>query len=113
MFVGQPIPPVWDLYMSHQTCIPGFTICLSIITVFQAVLVQALHSGWPKDAAQEAGPSRYGPRAARWVPVKEHAALHEVLRSPDYVIPGVPVFFVVAAGTAFRERFLADETPLL
>ena len=33
MFVGQPIPPVWDLYMSHQTWgVPGFTICLSIIS---------------------------------------------------------------------------------
>ena len=74
---------------------------------------QALHSGWPKDAAQEEGPRRYGARAARWVPVGEGAALGEVLRAPDYVIPGAPVFFVVAAGTAFRERFLADEVPLL
>lgn len=75
--------------------------------------MQALHSGWPKGPAQEEGPRRYGPRAARWVPVQEHATLRDVLRTPDYVIPGVPVFFVVAAGTAFRERFLAGETPLL
>ncbi len=47
------------------------------------------------------------------MPVEEGAKLGEVLRAPDYVVPGVPVFFVVAAGTAFRERFLADEAPLL
>ena len=72
-----------------------------------------LHSGWPKDAPPEEGPSRYGSRAARWVPVRQQATLREVLQRPDYIIPGVPVFFVVAKGTPFRDRFLADEKPIL
>jgi hypothetical protein len=74
---------------------------------------QALHSGWPKDAPAEEGPSRYGSRAARWVPVHQEASLRDTLRRPDCIIPGVPVFFVVARNTPFRDKFLADEPRLL
>jgi hypothetical protein len=43
------------------------------------------------------------------VRVDPAATLGAVLAAPDHVVPGVPVFFVVAAGTAFRDRFLAAE----
>ena len=69
---------------------------------------QALYGGWPA-GADDKGPQRYGSKAARWVRVPDDATLGGVLTAPDYVAPGVPVFFVVAAGTAYRERFLASE----
>ena len=40
---------------------------------------------------------------------RERATLAELLAAPDFVVPGVPVFFVVAAGTVYRERFLASD----
>eukprot|EP00891_Asterochloris_glomerata_P002794 jgi/Astpho2/2794/gw1.00050.278.1_t len=61
--------------------------------------------GW---TASHREPQRYGPKAARWVQVTEAELLGEVLSRSDYVIPGVPVFFVVATGSRFRERFLSD-----
>ena len=69
---------------------------------------QALYGGWPAGAADTA-PQRYGPRAARWVRAREQATLAELLAAPDFVAPGLPVFFVVARGTVYRDRFLASE----
>ena len=74
-------------------------------------VVQVLYGGWPQDLRDE-GPQRYGPKAAKWQQVREASLLGELLSQPDYVIPGVPVFFVVAKGTDYRERFLSDEIPL-
>ena len=76
------------------------------------VLLQVLYGSWPETASHRE-PQRYGPKAARWVKVPDAELLGEVLSRPDYVVPGVPVFFVVATGTHFRERFLSDEVPLL
>lgn len=72
------------------------------------VCTQALHGGWPAGAAHTA-PQRYGPHAARWVRAREQATLAELLAAPDCVVPGVPVFFVVAQGTIYRDQFLASD----
>jgi tetratricopeptide (TPR) repeat protein len=71
-------------------------------------LAEALHGGWP-EGVSPAPPARYGPTAARLVRVREDVALGDLLARPDMVVPGVPVFFVVAKGTAFRERWLAAD----
>lgn len=34
--------------------------------------------------------------------------LGQLLAQPDFVVPGVPLFFVVAKGTEYRQRFLAQ-----
>ena len=73
---------------------------------------QVLYGGWP-DQAKEDGPERYGPRAAHWTAVDEFASLAAMLSKNDYVIPGVPVFFVLVRGSSFESKFLADEIPLL
>ncbi len=52
------------------------------------------------------GPKRYGADAARWEKVDENMSLREVLTRPGHVIPGVPLFWVVAKGTEYRRRFL-------
>ena len=40
------------------------------------------------------------------------ALLHalQVLAKPDHVIPGIPLFWVVAKGTPYRKRFLEGST---
>ena len=76
------------------------------------LLVQVMFGGWPEHVKNQ-GPSRYGPRAAHWIAIAETDSLAELLSRPDYVVPGVPVFFVVVKGSDFETRFLADEIPLL
>ena len=71
-------------------------------------VTQAFYKGWPEHG-EEAEPSRYGKRAAKWIRVHEGAQLQDIWRQPDHVIPGIPALFVVAKGTEFRERFLAQE----
>ena len=73
--------------------------------------MQVLYGGWPQDL-QNAAPQRYGPRASKWCHVNEKSLLGEVLSRPDYVIPGIPVFFVIPKNSDYRERFLSDELPL-
>jgi hypothetical protein len=71
-------------------------------------LVAAMAGRWPDGLERDAeGPRRYGPAAARWARVGEGRSLREVLLEPGHVVPGVPLFMVVAAGTEYRERFLA------
>eukprot|EP00271_Cylindrocystis_brebissonii_P013158 TRINITY_DN32769_c0_g1_i1.p1 TRINITY_DN32769_c0_g1~~TRINITY_DN32769_c0_g1_i1.p1 ORF type:complete len:371 (-),score=93.90 TRINITY_DN32769_c0_g1_i1:35-1147(-) len=45
----------------------------------------------------------------RWVRVHSKETLREVLAQPGCVVPGVPVFYVVAKGTPFRETFLSGQ----
>jgi hypothetical protein len=73
-------------------------------------LVHAMAGQWPEglDRDTEGGPSRYGQAAARWAKVDEALSLREVLTAPGHVVPGAPLFFVVARGTEYRERFLAE-----
>ena len=73
--------------------------------------LQVLYGGWPQDL-KDAAPQRYGPKASRWCKVDESSLLGELLSQPDYVIPGIPVFFIVSKGSDYRERFLSDEIPL-
>ena len=67
--------------------------------------LQALHTGWPS-GFQDKGPQRYGENASRPIRIKGHLMLREVLQRKDYIVPGLPVFFILAKGTAFRDKFL-------
>ncbi len=68
--------------------------------------------GHSPEGFEDDGPKRFGTEAAEWVRVNEADALGEVLQRPDFVIPGIPVFFVVARDTDFRMRFLANDLGL-
>ncbi|EFJ45969.1 hypothetical protein VOLCADRAFT_105761 [Volvox carteri f. nagariensis] len=71
-------------------------------------LVQAMQGHWPQglDDAGDGGPERYGSRAARMRRVNPRHTLRQVLCAQDHVVAGVPLFLVVARGTAYREKFL-------
>ena len=71
-------------------------------------LVQALHGDWP-ETPLGAGPKRYGQQASHWIRVQPELSLREVLLQQDHVIPGVPLFWVLAKGTDYRQRFLQEE----
>jgi hypothetical protein len=74
----------------------------------QDKLIEALHGNWP-EAKIGAGPQRYGQQASHWVAVDQTQSLREVLLQQDHVIPGLPLFWVIAEGTDYKQRFLAEE----
>lgn len=74
-------------------------------------LVAALSGQWPEGMEDVRGPLRYGNEAAKWVSVPTSSTLKALLQRDDCVIPGVPVFWVVARGSTYRERFLSEEVP--
>jgi hypothetical protein len=52
------------------------------------------------------------PRDQKMVLMDEIETLGEILQKDGNVVPGHPVFYVVAKGTEFREKFLAGEWEL-
>ena len=82
------------------------------VSLIWVTAMQAFHTGWPEHG-EEAEPSRYGEKAARWIQIDESQSLQDILQRGDHVIPGIPAFFIVARETDFRERFLSQEQPLL
>ena len=75
-------------------------------------LAEVLHRGWP-EGLKAAPPQRHGPRAARAVRVDEKDTLGEVLGREDFVVPGIPAFFVLSRSkrgraAEVRRRFLEE-----
>lgn len=68
--------------------------------------MQCLFSGWSTGFEKQA-PQEYGKNAARAQRVDQGSTLQKILQRPDYVVPGVPAFFVVAKDTEYRAKFLA------
>ncbi|KAK9280853.1 hypothetical protein L1049_003743 [Liquidambar formosana] len=42
---------------------------------------------------------------SKWVKVNEKRTLHDVLKEPNFVIPGIPVFYVVSKRSSFYKEF--------
>lgn len=110
---GPEAPPLrWDAEGRYRRdTVQVYYLSHSAKPLDKDALVEALHGGWPQ--VLEEGPARYGDKAAKWVRVKEDWTLGEALSKADHVVPGVPVFFVLAADTPFRESFLAGDVALL
>jgi hypothetical protein len=66
---------------------------------------------FPDDEAgdEDAAAACRKPVTAQRCRVDENAPLREVLAAPAHIIPSTLVLFVVARGTAGRERFLAGK----
>ncbi|GKC23699.1 hypothetical protein Tco_1025849, partial [Tanacetum coccineum] len=59
------------------------------------------------DAAKSSakGIASVGEGRSKWVKVNERRTLHAVLKEPNLVIPGIPVFFVVSKRSSFYKDF--------
>ncbi|PQQ10321.1 tetratricopeptide repeat protein 4 homolog [Prunus yedoensis var. nudiflora] len=55
------------------------------------------------------GGSSAGKGSSKWVKVNEKRTLHDVLKEPNFVIPGIPVFFVVSKRSSFYKEFKAGK----
>ncbi|KAK9861558.1 hypothetical protein WJX84_002300 [Apatococcus fuscideae] len=113
MFGASSPPLEWDkehLYTRSQLRLYYLSHAASPLKADQ--LAQALYGGWPESGKQEA-PQRYGPKAAQWVAVAQDEPLGAVLSSEDYIIPGLPVFFIVPADSHVEKQLLSNELPIL
>lgn len=104
---GSDAPPLeWDTERAYtRGNLDLFYLSHGATPLNEDQLTEALFGGWPADVTDE-GPSAYGKAAARWRRLREDISLGELLARHDYVVPGVPVVFVVARGTAYYDRFL-------
>ncbi|KAK3007568.1 hypothetical protein RJ639_014414 [Escallonia herrerae] len=59
------------------------------------------------DCSPNGGPA--AGRGPKWVRVNEKRTLHDVLTDPKFVIPGIPVFFVVSRKSSFYKEFKAGK----
>lgn len=55
-----------------------------------------------EDFKQHTGPPK-------WIKVNERRTLHDVLKEPNFIIPGIPVFYVVSKRSSFYSKFKAGK----
>ncbi|VAI21986.1 unnamed protein product [Triticum turgidum subsp. durum] len=58
------------------------------------------------------GSTAISPSQGKWIKVREGKTLQEALQHKDYIIPAVPVFFVVSRKSAFHSKFKAGNWSL-
>lgn len=105
---GPSAPPLsWD--QSKEYCrenIELYYLSYAGSPLGRDKLVLAMQGKWPEGSVK--GPERYGEKAAKWRRVDESLTLGELLALDEYVVPGIPLFFAVARGTVYRDRFLEE-----
>ena len=73
----------------------------------QEQLVAGVQGRYPPGYNSESGkPKRYGNKAARWKALDEKLTLRQLLLVEDFIIPGVPVLFVLSRGTDYERAFV-------
>lgn len=108
MFASEAPPLEWDTEVAYtRDNLELFYLSHGATPLNEDQLTEALFGGWPADVTDE-GPSAYGKQAARWRRLREDVTLGQLLSKADYVVPGVPVVFVVARGTAYYDRFVSE-----
>ena len=102
-------PPEWDTDNQYtRDAVEVYYLSNSARPLRRNELVEALFGGWP--SVPNEGPNRL---EATWVKVNPKHTLGQVISREDHVIPGIPVFFVLAKSTPFRDNFLKSEIPIL
>ncbi|KAJ1416820.1 Tetratricopeptide-like helical domain superfamily [Sesbania bispinosa] len=59
-----------------------------------------------KNAAEDLKQNMGSPK---WIKVNERKTLHDVLEDPNFIIPGIPVFYVVSKQSSFYGKFKAGK----
>lgn len=109
MMFGPDAPPLeWDEKGEYsRSTVELYYLAHAGKELSKEQLVSAMEGKWPEGLAEdEGGPNKYGERAARMRRVDARSTLAQVLAKPDHIIPGIPLFWVVASGTPYRTRFL-------
>ncbi|EYU32923.1 hypothetical protein ABFS83_09G067000 [Erythranthe nasuta] len=81
-------------------------VCLSkkeVVSYFLQGTVASKYEDEEADATPRTSlSSGNGPK---WVRVNERKTLHDILKNPDIVVPGIPAFFVVSKKSSFYKEF--------
>ncbi|KAJ0512491.1 putative tetratricopeptide-like helical domain superfamily, cns1/TTC4, wheel [Helianthus annuus] len=91
----------------------GSGVCLSkkeiLSNLLQGTAASHIESFGDEDTdAAKSSPkeiSSVGNNRSKWVKVNERKTLHAVLKEPNFIIPGIPVFFVVSKKSSFYKDF--------
>ncbi|KAF3943847.1 hypothetical protein CMV_029629 [Castanea mollissima] len=62
-----------------------------------------------KDATEGLNHGISAGEGSKWVKVGEKRTLHDVLKEPNFIIPGIPVFYVVSKRSSFYKEFKAGK----
>ncbi|KAG6724526.1 hypothetical protein I3842_03G261700 [Carya illinoinensis] len=93
----------------------GSGVCLSKSKLLHYLLegTAASHvesiNGEEKDAIEDSNHEISAGNGSKWVRVNEKRTLHDVLKEPNFIIPGIPVFYVVSKSSRFYKEFKAGK----
>lgn len=86
----------------------GSTVCPSKKQMLHCLLEGTAGAGAGNISEEDDLPNHGNPAGkdpSRWVKVNEKRTLHDVLKEPNFVIPGIPVFYVVSRSSSFYSKF--------
>ncbi|XP_019459097.1 PREDICTED: tetratricopeptide repeat protein 4 homolog [Lupinus angustifolius] len=80
-------------------------------------ILQGLLEGTAASHGQESGDEekdsvedfKHNTGSPKWIKVNERKTLHDVLRGPNFIIPWIPVFYVVSKQSSFYGKFKAGK----
>lgn len=93
----------------------GSGVCLSKLKLLHYFLEGTAASqvesidGVEKDASEDSNHGISTGKGSKWVKVNEKRTLHEVLKEPNFIIPEIPVFYVVSKSSGFYKEFKAGK----
>ncbi|KAB1208650.1 hypothetical protein CJ030_MR5G017078 [Morella rubra] len=93
----------------------GSGVCLSKSKLLHYLLEETAASnvenvgGEEKDAAEDSDSRLFAGEGPKWVKVSEKRTLHDVLKEPNFIIPEIPVFYIVSKSSSFYEKFKAGQ----
>ncbi|GER44520.1 tetratricopeptide repeat-containing family protein [Striga asiatica] len=87
----------------------GSGVCLSkkevVSYLFEGIAAAHLENYRVRDTEFGAHTSFSSGEGPRWVKVNEKKTLNDILKNQDFIVPGIPVFFVVSRRSSFYEDF--------
>ncbi|KAK7355613.1 hypothetical protein VNO80_14873 [Phaseolus coccineus] len=90
----------------------GSGLCLSKEKLLGCLLegTAAFHSDGVGDEEKDADEDyKQQTGSPKWIKVNERRTLHDVLKEPNFIIPGIPVFYVLSKRSSFYSKFKAGK----
>ncbi|KAK7267469.1 hypothetical protein RIF29_20143 [Crotalaria pallida] len=112
----QPLP--WDVENNYKREFielyyeAGSGLVLSKERLLHCLLEGTAASGELRIDDEEKDPVdnfKHSMGSPKWINVNERRTLHDVLKEPNFIIPGIPVFYVVSKRSSFYMKFKAGK----
>ncbi|KAE9589931.1 putative 43kDa postsynaptic protein [Lupinus albus] len=111
----QPLP--WDVERKYKREFVELYYEVGSGLLSKEKLHQCLLEGTAASHVQESGDDEKNPVEdfkhntgfPKWIKVNERKTLHDVLKEPNFIIPWIPVFYVVSKKSSFYGKFKAGK----